>query len=57
MSEAIKQKIGYKQEIADQKGKSGIAKYAINQRNADLLSKNFRKMRGAALKIGQALSA
>ena len=57
MSEAIKQKIGYKKELVDQKGKSGIAKYAINERNADLLSKNFRKMRGAALKIGQGLSA
>ena len=34
-----------------------MAKYAINERNADRLQKSFRKMRGAALKIGQILSA
>lgn len=37
MSEAIKQKVGLKEELEDQKGRSGIAKYAINERNADLL--------------------
>ena len=52
MSEAIKQKVGLKGELEDQKGKSGIAKYAINEKNADLLSNSFRKMRGAALKLG-----
>lgn len=56
MSEAIKQKTGFKQEQDYQKGKSGIAKYALNERNADLLQKSFRKMRGAALKIGQVMS-
>ena len=30
--------------------------FAINERNADLLSNSFRKMRGAALKIGQIMS-
>ena len=38
MSEALKQKIGMKDELADQKGKSGIAKYAINEKNAERLS-------------------
>ena len=56
MSEAIKQKVGLKNELEDQKGKSGIAKYAINEKNADLLSNSFRKMRGAALKLGQIMS-
>jgi len=37
MSEAIKQKIGLKNEEVDQKGKSGIAKYALNEKNADRL--------------------
>ena len=52
MSEAIQQKIGYKQENKDQSGRSGMAKYALNEKNADRLQKSFRKMRGAALKIG-----
>ena len=51
-AEALKQKIGLKEEHRDQKGKSGIAKYALNENNADLLQKSFRKMRGAALKLG-----
>lgn len=29
-----------------------MAKYAINQKNADRLANNFKKMRGGALKIG-----
>jgi len=38
MSEAIKQKVGLKEELQDQKGKHGIAKYAINEKNAERLS-------------------
>lgn len=53
MAEAIKQKIGGKDAISREEG---VAKYALNQRNADLLANNFKKMRGAALKIGQMLS-
>lgn len=34
-----------------------MAKYAINEKNADRLQKSFRKMRGAALKLGQIMSA
>jgi len=56
MAEAVKQKVGYKQENESQQGKTGFAKYALNEKNADLLSKSFRKMRGAALKLGQILS-
>ncbi len=52
MVEAVKQKVGFSLENESQKGKSGIAKYALNEKNADLLSKSFRKMRGAALKLG-----
>jgi len=52
MMEAVKQKVGFSLENESQKGKSGIAKYALNEKNADLLSKSFRKMRGAALKLG-----
>ena len=52
MSEAIKQQIGLQDEKDYQKGKSGIAKYALNERNADRLATSFRQMRGAALKIG-----
>lgn len=37
-------------------GKEGIAKYALNEKNADRLAANFKKMRGGALKIGQLLS-
>lgn len=37
VSEALKQKIGLKEEPADQKGKQGFAKYAINEKNADRL--------------------
>lgn len=54
MAEAIKQKVGGRKGIADDQ--DGVAKYALNQRNADLLANNFKKMRGAALKIGQMLS-
>jgi len=56
MAEALKQKVGLSEQIEDQKGKSGIAKYAINKKNADRLAENFKKMRGGALKIGQILS-
>jgi aarF domain-containing kinase len=56
VSEAIKQKVGLKDELNDQKGKEGFARYAINEKNADRLQKSFRKMRGAALKVGQILS-
>lgn len=35
---------------------TGIAKYAINASNANALQQNFRKMRGAVLKLGQLLS-
>ena len=52
MAEAFKLKVGITSEIESQKGKTGIAKYAINEKNADRLQKSFRKMRGAALKIG-----
>ena len=55
-SEAIKQKVGLQSEKDYQQGKSGIAKYALNERNANRLAESFRKMRGAALKIGQILS-
>ena len=55
-AEAIKQKMGVKQAHKDTHGKSGIAKYALNERNANLLAENFKKMRGGALKIGQILS-
>ena len=34
----------------------GVAKYALNEKNADRLQKSFRKMRGAALKLGQIMS-
>jgi aarF domain-containing kinase len=37
MAEAVKQKIGFTQENDSQKGKSGIAKYALNEKNADRL--------------------
>ena len=65
MKEAIKQKIvrirqlnfqGLAEELPEQQGKSGIAKYAINATNANHLQQNFRKMRGAVLKLGQILS-
>jgi hypothetical protein len=52
MAEAMKQKVGLSSENDSQKGKSGIAKYALNEKNADRLQKSFRKMRGAALKLG-----
>lgn len=42
MAEALKQKVGYTKENASQKGKSGVAKYAINEKNADRLQKSFR---------------
>ncbi len=50
MAEAIKQKVGLSK--ASEDGKSGIAKYALNKKNADRLANNFKKMRGGALKIG-----
>lgn len=56
MAEAIKQKTGWTDENVDQKGKTGIAKYALNEKNAERLAMNFKKMRGGALKIGQILS-
>lgn len=34
----------------------GIAQYALNEKNAERLAQNFKKMRGGALKIGQFLS-
>lgn len=34
----------------------GVAKYAMNEKNAKRLADNFKKMRGGALKIGQILS-
>ena len=52
MAEAMKQKVGLASENDSQKGKSGVAKYALNEKNADRLQKSFRKMRGAALKLG-----
>ena len=52
MAEAFKQKVGLSSEIKDQQGKQGIAKYAINEKNANRLANNFKKMRGGALKIG-----
>jgi aarF domain-containing kinase len=53
MSEAIKQKTGFSENTS---GRTGIAGYALNEKNADLLAANFKKMRGGALKIGQLLS-
>ena len=55
-AEAVKQKLGLADELKDQQGKSGLAKYALNQKNAQRLAENFKKMRGGALKIGQILS-
>ena len=55
-AEAMKQKLGISEEHKDQKGKQGLAKYALNERNAKFLADNFKKMRGGALKIGQILS-
>jgi aarF domain-containing kinase len=34
-----------------------MAGYAINEKNAERLANNFKKMRGGALKIGQIMSA
>ena len=48
--------MGITEEINDQKGKTGLAKYALNEKNAKRLAENFKKMRGGALKIGQILS-
>ena len=48
--------MGLTQEINDQKGKTGLAKYALNEKNAERLANNFKKMRGGALKIGQIMS-
>lgn len=56
MAEAMKHKVGLKSESDSQKGKQGLAKYALSERNADRLQKSFRKMRGAALKLGQIMS-
>jgi hypothetical protein len=52
VKEVVKQKIGLAEELPEQKGKQGLAKYAINASNADALQQNFRKMRGAVLKLG-----
>jgi hypothetical protein len=49
VAEAFRQKVG----LSESGGSgSGIAKYALNERNADRLANNFKKMRGGALKIG-----
>ena len=53
MAEAFKQKVGITQK---KEGSSGIAQYALNEKNAERLALNFKKMRGGALKIGQLLS-
>jgi hypothetical protein len=37
MAEALKQKVGLVNENSSQKGKTGVAKYAINEKNADRL--------------------
>lgn len=55
-AEAIKQKAGLKEENSSQTGKAGVAKYALNEKNAERLQHSFRKMRGAALKLGQIMS-
>lgn len=52
VKEAVKQKIGLAEELPEQKSVQGFAKYAINAKNADALQQNFRKMRGAVLKLG-----
>jgi aarF domain-containing kinase len=57
MAEAVKHKLHLKEENESQRGKTGIAKYAVNEKNADRLQKAFRNLRGAALKIGQIMSA
>ena len=49
MAEAFKQKTGLS---TNNTGKSGIAGYALNEKNAERLAANFKKMRGGALKIG-----
>jgi len=38
VKEVVKQKIGLAEELPEQKGKQGLAKYAINASNADALS-------------------
>lgn len=53
VAEAFKQKVGLSSAGA---GQAGIAKYALNEKNADRLANNFKKMRGGALKLGQLLS-
>lgn len=53
MAEALKQKAGISQ---NRTGQEGIAQYALNEKNADRLAQNFKKMRGGALKIGQLMS-
>jgi len=53
MAEAIKQKVGISKPVSKEEG---MAKYILNERNADRLAENFKKMRGGALKIGQLLS-
>lgn len=35
---------------------TGVGRYAINEKNAQRLADNFKKMRGGALKIGQIMS-
>ena len=54
LSEALLQGIGVRERT--QSTKSGLRKYALNERNAERISLTLCKMRGAALKIGQILS-
>lgn len=51
MAEAFKQKVGLKDQDTNQ-NVQGVAKYALNEKNAQRLADNFKKMRGGALKIG-----
>lgn len=56
MTEAFMQGIGLRTQHTDAKNKTGISKYAINDRNAEKITESLCQMRGAALKIGQILS-
>lgn len=53
VAEAFKQKVGISHK---EPGQKGVQSYVLNERNAERLAQNFRKMRGGALKIGQLLS-
>ena len=55
ISEAFKQKVGISTPHVTPS--SSVAKYAINDKNAQRLGERLCKMRGAALKIGQILSS